>query len=320
MGSADVSCAALEVLLRSPGAVVAGAVTQPDRPSGRRQHCLPCPGKAHAVAWGLPVITPERVNQPEAVAQIAAWAPDVIVVVAYGQLLGRTLLALPRLGCVNLHLSLLPRHRGAAPIQWAIAQGDAESGVTVMQMDAGMDSGDILRQQAEPIQADDTSESLGHRLAILGAALLARTLAELESGHVTRVAQDSAGATYAPKLSKQSGRLDWNLPAADLARRVRAFYPWPAGFAEVPVQRGTRVVATRVKILSAEALAGPGGELPGTVLAAGAGGLLVATGAGALRLVEVQPDGGTRMACPAFLQGHPVAPGARLSVQPGVAG
>lgn len=313
MGSADVSCPALEELLRTPGMVVAGAVTQPDRPSGRRQHCQPCPGKAHAVEWGVPVITPERVNHPETLAQITAWAPDVVVVVAYGQLLGRALLALPRLGCVNLHLSLLPRHRGAAPIQWSIAEGDVESGVTVMQMDAGMDTGDILSQQAEPIHGDDTAASLGRRLAALGAGLLARTLVELAAGRTTRRPQDSAAATLAPKLSKQAGHLDWSLPAAVLERRVRAFHPWPACFTVVPVQRGTRIVPVRLKVLRAEVFPDATKAAAGTVLAAGPDGLLVASGAAALRLVEVQPEGGTRMDGRAFLLGHPVAPGTRLT-------
>ena len=315
MGSAEVSGVMLDALLVTSGMEVVGAVTQPDRPCGRHRRDTPCPGRAKAAQHGLAVITPEKINAPDALAQVTAWAPDVIVVVAYGQILGRRLLALPRLGCVNVHLSLLPRHRGAAPVQWAIAAGDTVSGVTVMRMDAGLDSGDILCQVEEPIRPDDTADTLYDRLAPRGAGLLRRTLDDLAAGRAVRTPQDVTRITFAPKLRKEDGAIDWSLPAAVIERRVRAFQPWPACHTLLPVRLRHAgagwLKVLRVAVDTPPAAAG-GALAPGGVCDVGGEGPLVQTGEAALRLLEVQPEGGRRMTGRAFQNGHPLAVGETL--------
>jgi methionyl-tRNA formyltransferase len=308
MGSADVSCVMLEALLSAPGIQVVGVVTQPDRPAGRHRQLTPCPGKALALRAQLPVITPEKVNAPESLAQLAAWAPEVIVVVAYGQFLGKRLLALPPHGCINIHLSLLPRHRGAAPVQWAIAAGDAVSGVTAIQMDAGMDSGDILGIVAEPILPEDTAGSLYDRLSPFGAALLLRVLAELAAGRLHPVPQDATQVTLAPKIKKEDGQIDWTLPAAQLALRIRAFHPWPACFTTLPARLCVGVQGNRLKVLRAAVCEAPSAPpaMPGALLSCHAEGPVIQSGAGALQLLSVQLEGGKPLDGRAFLCGHPL--------------
>jgi methionyl-tRNA formyltransferase len=310
MGSADVSGAMLDALMRSPWAEVVGVVTQPDRPSGRRLQLMPCPGKARAVAHGLPVICPEKVNHPDVLAQIGNWEPDVVVVVAYGQFLGRRLLALPRLGCVNIHLSLLPRFRGAAPIQWAIAAGDDATGVTAILMDEGMDSGDILMQAVEPIRADDTAGSLYARVTRLGACVLCETLPRWAEGALPRMPQDPAGVVLAPKLHKHDGLIDWTADASVIERRVRAFNPWPACHTGLPPHLVHGSVGARLKVWDVAVL--PGYRCPNPAYAPGTicevsrhgEGPVVLTGRGALRLLDVQPEAGKRMSGSAFICGH----------------
>ncbi len=315
MGSAEVSAVMLDALVYMQAAEVVGVVTQPDRPCGRHQHFMPCPCKAKAHVDELTVICPEKVNRPEAVEQVRAWAPDLIVVVAYGQFLGKTILALPRLGCINMHLSLLPHYRGAAPIHRAIAAGERVTGVTAMQMDEGMDSGDMLMQACEPILPDDTAGSLHDRLSLLGSVVLLRVIQEAESGLLKRTPQDRAQATFAPKLTKDEGLIDWALPAAELGLRVRAFNPWPACFTWMPlVLKGG--VRTRLKILKSEPLpdyAAPAGSVPGMVCDIKGEGPVVLTGGGGLRLLEVQPEGARRMSGKALLCGHPLRVGDRLT-------
>jgi methionyl-tRNA formyltransferase len=316
MGSADVSCTVLESLLIAPGVSIAGVVAQPDRPQGRRRHLAPCLTKVLATDRGLPVLTPEKINSPEALGALTAWAPDVIVVVAYGQFLGRRLLTLPALGCLNVHFSLLPRYRGAAPVQWAIASGDAVTGVTIMQMDSGMDSGDILAQIEEPVRDSDTAATLQGRLAPIGAQLLVRALAEVAAGRVARVPQDAARVTFAPKLRKDDGRIDWRLPASRIADRVRGFNPWPGCFTTLPERLCKAGHTGGVRVLRAEVAAGaPGvGVAAGAVVTCDAGGVLVETGDGVLRLLELQPDGGRPMSALAFLCGHALRAGDVLGV------
>ena len=315
MGSADVSCVMLAVLLKADDCEIVGVVTQPDRPCGRNRQLTPCPAKRLAVEAGLPVATPEKINAPEALAQVTAWAPDVGVVVAYGQFLGRRLLDLPSHGCVNIHFSLLPRHRGAAPVQWAIASGDTETGVTAMRMDAGMDSGDILGQTREPILPEDTAGSLSERLAAIGARLQIQTLRDLADGRAVRAPQDAAQATFAPKLRKEDGAIDWTQPAAVIERRVRAFNPWPGSFTGLPRRLHAGHADAHIKVLHVsvtpfEATGVP--APPGTVLDCAGDGPLVQTGAGALRLLVVQPEGRKAMSAQAFLCGHPLQAGARF--------
>jgi methionyl-tRNA formyltransferase len=322
MGSADVSGTLLDALQQAPELEVVGVITQPDRPCGRSQVRRPCPGKTRALAHGLPVICPATVNHPDVWAQVAAWAPDIAVVVAYGQFLGRRLLALPRLGCINIHLSLLPRFRGAAPIQWAIAAGDARTGVTAMLMDEGMDTGDILMQAEEPIWADDTAGTLHDRLAGLGARVLVDVLPRWASGSLPRVPQDPAGVTLAPKLHKCDGLIDWTGSAATIDRRVRAFNPWPACHTWLPLQGAAAGAGgIRVKVLRVAPLPGYVGPClafaPGTICEISpAEGPVMRVGDGAVRLLEVQPEAGKRMSGQALVCGHRLQVGARFLAPP----
>jgi methionyl-tRNA formyltransferase len=228
MGSPDFALPALRGLAAQYQ--VSGVVTQPDRPAGRGQKLVPPPVKELAVALGIPCIQPEKVRSPEAMAQLAAWAPDLIVVAAFGQILRPNLLDLPRWGCVNVHASLLPRWRGAAPIQAAILHGDLETGITIMRMDPGMDTGPILSQRSLTISPQDTAGTLSERLAVLGADLLLETLPGYLEGTVAPQAQDSSQVTLAPLLKKEDGLLDFNRPAEALERQVRAMQPWPGAF------------------------------------------------------------------------------------------
>ncbi|MBL8055160.1 MAG: methionyl-tRNA formyltransferase, partial [Anaerolineales bacterium] len=275
MGTPDFAVPSLRALT-ALGQVV-GVVTQPDRPAGRGQKLSPPPVKQFALAAGLPIIQPARLREPEAMAQLTAWQPDLIVVAAFGQLLKPAVLDLPRWGCLNVHASLLPRWRGAAPIAAALLAGDAETGVTLMRMDPGLDTGPLLARRAEAIRPDDTTPALTARLAEAGAALLAEQLPAYLRGELRAEPQDPALATYAPQLKKEDGRLDFSQPAEALARRVRALLPWPAAFALWQGQP--------FKILRAAPLPDAGPAEPGLVFQAEQG-PAVACGQGALRLDE----------------------------------
>lgn len=304
MGSAELSCPSLEGLVSADDVDVVGVVTQPDRPRGRQLKARPGPVKTVASSHGIPVLTPEHVNTQESLDAIRACSPDFIVVIAYGQILSRALLDIPKTDCVNVHTSLLPRYRGAAPIQWAIANGETETGVTTMRVVEALDAGDILLQETAAIGSEQTAGMLHDRLAVMGATLLLRTLVGLLDGSVVPRAQDSDLATYAPRLSKDDGRIDWTLSADEIYNRIRGFHPWPGCTAFVPGQSGP------VKIHGAkmEKTAGK----PGEVLEASEEGILVAAGSDSIRFVEVQPAGGRRMACAAYLLGHRVVPGMML--------
>ena len=321
MGSSEASATALRAILKSPLLKVVGVVTQPDRPFGRHQRFTPCPCKAYATLRGVgPVISPEKVNAPEVLAQLEGLKPDVIVVVAFGQFLGKRLLALPPLGCVNGHFSLLPKYRGAAPVQAAIAAGDEVTGVTVMRMAEGMDDGDMLLKAVEPICSDDTAVTLMDRLAILGAVTLAKALKLMMSGGLTREPQDPAQATYASKMQKTDGLIDWGLSAFVIERRIRAYDPWPGAFTFLPGRLNKSGVPERIKVLQAEVLkesgVGRGGLAPGTVCMISPIGPVVATGDKLLCLTAVQPEGGRRMDGKSFLNGRPMLPGDRLGEPP----
>ena len=230
MGSPEFALPVLQALVELYPVV--GVVTQPDRPAGRGKILTPPPVKVLAEQYRLPIIQPQRLSQPDAFAQLAAWAPELIVVAAFGQILRPQVLDLPRHGCINVHASLLPRWRGAAPIQAAILHGDSETGVTIMRMDPGIDTGGMLSQRALPIQPDDTASSLSARLAEVGARLLVETLPAYLEGRISHQVQDEQFATYAPMLKKEDGALDFQKPAAELARQVRAYDPWPGTFLE----------------------------------------------------------------------------------------
>lgn len=306
MGSAEIACASLQALLDTDGIDVVGVVTQPDRPAGRGKRTASCAAHAYALDCGIDLYASARVNTTEAITRIAAWRPDIGVVVAYGQILRRELLAVPPLGFVNVHTSLLPKYRGAAPIQRVVANGDRETGVTIMQMDAGMDTGDILAQQAVPINEHDTAGSVHDRLGAAGAALLVPVLFALQAGQAHRLPQNPAHATLASKLHKAEGKLDWTQPARYLYNHVRGFNPWPGCYCRFEcggAERTLRVLEARIENGAPVA--------PGTVIDV-QDGLLVACGEGALRLVRVQTEGGKAMEATAFLCGRPMRVGDRL--------
>jgi len=302
LGSGSFAIPSLEALLAA-GHDVAAVVTQPDREKGRGRELSPPPLKPVATARGLKVLQPRRVREPESVAALEALAPEVQVVVAYGQILPRRVIDIAPRGTVNVHASLLPRYRGAAPVQWAIVNGEAETGVTTMLIDEGLDTGPLLLAEATPIGAEETAEALEARLAALGGELLVRTLKGLEEGAIVPRPQDAARASLAPLIKKEDGLMDWRLPAPALARRVLGFHAWPGAH--------TRLRGRGLRVLRAQVDAGTG--TPGTLLQAGRDGLVVACGEGtALRLVEVQPESRHPMPAAAFAAGARLTPGERL--------
>ncbi len=302
MGTPEFSVPSLAALADSENVTL--AVTNPDRPAGRGQALAMPPVKAEAARRGISVFQPEKAKAPESVARIAAEKPDLIVVVAYGHILPPSILSIPGHGCINVHASLLPKYRGAAPINWAIARGETVTGVTIMKMDAGMDTGPMLHVRSIPIGEDDTAGTMFPKLAALGAEALAEALRKLHDGTLTEAPQDNALATYAPMLKKEHGLIDWGRPARELRNLVRGMTPWPSAY----VVHGGKTL----KILSA-ALAADGGGAPGEIAAVGKDGIVVACGEGALRLEMVQPEGGKAMAAWAYAQGRRIAKGDRLS-------
>ncbi|MGN6237306.1 methionyl-tRNA formyltransferase [Dyella sp.] len=283
---------------RASGAEVVAVYTQPDRPAGRGRKLTPSPVKQAALDAGIAVEQPESLKDTAAREQLAAYAPDLMVVVAYGLILPRKVLAIPRLGCWNVHASLLPRWRGAAPIQRAILAGDAESGVDLMQMEAGLDTGPVLLEKRTPIHADDTGGSLHDRLSQLGAEVLAEGLRRVLAGEsLAATAQPEAGVTYAHKLDKAEARLDFSRPARELELQVRAFDPWP-------VAEG-QIAGETLRVWSARALDLAHHATPGSVLAAGRDGIDVACGTGALRITALQRAGGKRVGAVDYLNARP---------------
>jgi len=230
MGTAELSCASLEKLAHREGLQIAAVVTQPDRPKGRELKEQSSPVKTLALRLGLPVLQPARARDEKFIADLRALQPDLIVVAAYGQILPQSILDLPRHGCLNVHTSLLPAYRGAAPIQWAIANGDTETGVTIMKMDAGLDIGPIVSQRRTPIRSDDDSATLHDRLAQLGAELLVQTIPDYVTGKIQPRPQPAEGVSHAPKIKKEDGRIDWKSSAQNILNRLRAFTPWPGAF------------------------------------------------------------------------------------------
>lgn len=323
MGTPDFAAVHLKALAAA-GYPIVGVVTQPDRPRGRGGRVSFSPVKQAALELGLPVLQPARVKNPQAVADIAALQPDLAVVVAFGQILTQQLLDVPRLGCINVHASLLPQYRGAAPIHWAVINGETLTGVTTMWMDAGLDTGDMILRSEVPIGPEMTTGELHDRLAEAGAELLVRTLRAVERGDAPRTPQDHAIATYAPRLTPADERIDWTRPAAQIANLVRGMNPWPVAHTVTP--RGRLKVwqarpwnpaqggALPLTGAAASPGAGSAAAAPGTVVAVRKGeGLLVQTGGGLLLLQEVQPENGRRMTAEEYARGQRLEPGAALA-------
>lgn len=306
MGTPACAAASLEALLDGPDEVV-GAVTQPDRPSGRGQTKMPSPVRQAAESRGIPLLTPVKMQDPELLERLAAWRPDLVAVVAYGRILPQPILDLAPLGCVNVHYSLLPKYRGAAPMQWAILQGEAVTGVTTMRLVTEMDAGPVLLSETVVMDPEETVPSLEAKLVPLGSRLLLRTVSGLGEGTLGAYPQDPAEATFAPILKKEDGLIDWALPALEIERRVRAFTPWPSAFT---YWQGKLVKVHKASL--ADGGTARDSEQPGTVLRAGATGVGVATGAGALLLTELQMEGRKRMPADAFLRGAGVRAGMRF--------
>ena len=302
MGSGEFALPSLAALLDSSHQVLA-LVTQPDKPAGRGHEMRMPRTKELALERGIPVHQPPKVRAEPAVGLLRGLAPEAIVVVAYGQIIPQSILDIPPRGIVNVHGSLLPRYRGAAPIQWAIARGETATGVTTMLMDAGLDTGPILLQKEIAISEDDTGRSLAAKLAPVGAALLLETLARWERGEITPRPQDDSKATLAPRIKKEDALVDWSRPAPEIHCRVRAFDPWPVAF--VPLEEGPlRIWKTR------PAPSGRAASDPGRILAVEAEALLVACGGGStIALGEVQPAGKGRMTAAAYARGKRLAPG-----------
>jgi len=302
IGTGEIGVPTLRALLNSEHEVIA-VVTQPDKPVGRDQRIEPPPIKTALIGRarppGAPIFQPARIKDPQAIEQIRSRTPDAIVVVAYGQILPHDVLEIPRLACLNVHASLLPRWRGAAPLQAAIAAGDFETGITVMYMDEGLDTGDILLQRNVEILPNDTGGSLHDRLAQIAPEALLESLRLIAAGSAPRIRQDNARATYAPKLKREHGQIDWSESAAAIERKIRAYNPWPGAFMKVGDQN--------LKIFSASVVDLTG--QPGEILRSDKD-LIVAAGKGALCLDEVQLEGKRRMSGAEFLRGHGALPGA----------
>jgi methionyl-tRNA formyltransferase len=307
MGTPELASASLRALIQSPNFRVVAVVTQPDRPKGRDLKLQASPVKEQALQAKLPVLQPERARSEPFLEQLRQLQPELIAVAAYGQILPKTILDLPRFGCLNVHTSLLPKYRGAAPIQWAILNGDAETGVTIMKMDVGLDTGDILTQARTPIQPEDDAQTLHDRLAKMGADLLVQTIPDYVAGKITAQPQAAEGVSHARKIEKRDGRVDWNQPARVVWNRVRGLVPWPGAFTSLPGQPQPHLL----KIWRAEVVQRSG--QPGEILQADKHGVVVACGQEALRILVLQREGARRLDAQAFLAGHPLQPGQRLN-------
>ena len=303
MGTPEFAVPALQALLESEDTVV-GVVCQPDKPAGRRLDLHAPPVKDCAHAHAVPVFQPPKIRTPEALEHLRGWRPDLIVVAAYGKIIPKTMLDLPPCGCINIHASLLPKYRGAAPMQWAIAQGETHSGITIMQVSEELDAGDILLQKSVALRPDETGGSLHDTLAALGAQALLEALTLFKQDKLVATPQDQAAVTYAPLLKKEDGEIDWTRSAVSLERRIRAFHPWPSSY--------TWLGNKRLKILAAHLSTAEATVAPGTILNRQDKALSVATGQGSLTLDRVQLEGKKALPIAAFLAGHDLKPGDRL--------
>lgn len=306
MGTPDFSVGTLEALIQAGHQVVL-AVTQPDKPKGRGGKMQFSPVKETALEHGIPVFQPRKVREPENIEELKKYQADVIVVVAFGQILPREILELTPYGCINVHASLLPSYRGAAPIQWAVINGEAVSGVTTMQMDEGLDTGDMLLKTEVPLEPEETGGSLHDKLAAAGASLCVRTLKALEEGTVTPKKQGESPTAYASMLKKEMGEIRWEEPAISIERLIRGLNPWPSAY--------TGWQDKTMKIWEAEILEEDSGQEPGTVVRVDKDGFLVQTGKGLLKVTALQIPGKKRMEADAFLRGYSMEPGEKLGIK-----
>jgi len=309
MGTPDFAVPTLSELLDSEYSVV-GVVTQPDRPRGRGKTVSPSPVKQLAMTHDVPILQPEKMKQPEFMSALQAWQADVIVVAAFGRILPKIILDLPPRGCLNVHSSLLPKYRGAGPIQWALINGETETGITTMLMDEGMDTGPILLQETVPIEPEDTAKDLSDRLAQVGGQVLLKTLRLWESNHVTPTIQDGTQATMAPMLRKEDGAILWSQPAMTIHNRIRGLAPWPGGYTfcqkdrlsiwkTIPHDDGPEIETSS--------------DRPGTIVKVDKYEIMVKTGAGVLGITELQMANRKRMNVRQFLAGYQLTPGMRLT-------
>ena len=307
MGTPDFSVGTLRELVKA-GHEVVGVVSQPDKPKGRGKSLMPTPVKEAALELGLPVYQPKKVREPEFIEILRKLEPEVIVVVAFGQIIPQEILDLPPYGCINVHASLLPKYRGAAPIQWAVIDGEPQSGVTIMKMDAGLDTGDMITKVVVPIAEEETGGSLFDKLSAAGARLLVDTLPSLTNGTAVYEKQPEESPTpYAAMIQKQMGNIDWNRPAVEIERLVRGLNPWPSAY--------TKLKGKTLKIWKAQVIEESENDAalaPGTVIQADTHGLYVKTGQDILNITELQLEGKKRMDTPAFLRGYTVETGSVL--------
>ncbi|RNC68108.1 MAG: methionyl-tRNA formyltransferase [Desulfuromonadales bacterium] len=306
MGTPEFACPTLHKLI-DRGEEVIAVVTQPDRPKGRGQKLVPPPVKVIAEEHGIPVLQPLKVRAPEVIAQIRVLNPDLIVVVAFGQILPQSLLDIPRYGCINIHASLLPRYRGAAPLNWCLVNGETETGITTMQMDAGLDTGDMLLKRAIPIDPDEDAQSLHDRLSLLGAETIDDTLDQLLAGTLTREKQDDTLTCYAPMLKKEDGLIDWSLEPQQIKNLVRGLTPWPGAY--------TLLDGKTLKLCSVTV--GEGSGAPGEILSADKKGISVACGSGSILVTELQLEGRKCLSATDFLAGCRLEPGTLLGAAAG---
>ena len=301
MGTPDFATGTLEEIVLA-GHEVVGVVTQPDKPKGRGKNLMPTPVKEVAMKYNLPVYQPKKVREPEFVEVLRGLKPDVMVVAAFGQIISKEILEMPKYGCINVHASLLPAYRGAAPIQWAVINGDKESGVTIMQMDEGIDTGDMIEKVVVPIAEDETDGSLFDKLSEAGAKLCVKVLQDLEDGKAVREKQPEESTTpYARMIDKKMGAIDWEKPAKEIEQLIRGLNPWPSAY--------TRLQGKTLKIWKAEVLLEHSQEAPGQITEVTKDSIVVQTGQGRLKILELQLEGKKRMDAASFLRGYALKEG-----------
>lgn len=313
MGTPDFAAPALESIIKAGHEVIL-TVTQPDRPKGRSKELMPCPVKEMALKYNIPVFQPEKIKQPDAVTELSKYKADIFVVAAFGQILSQEILDMPRLGCVNIHASLLPKYRGAAPIQWAVIDGEKETGVTIMKMEAGLDTGDILIQEKLLLDKKETGASLFDRLSELGSSLIVKALPMIEKGELVPVKQDEALSTYAKMLTKETGAVDFSKDATVIERLVRGLNSWPSAYTHLNGKTLKIWDSEVVSINDAKSLSADYDlAAPGTVIYTDKNSLIVKCGNDSLKLLSVQLEGKKRMDISEFLRGCTVTPGTVLA-------